>query len=477
MFLDPGLEVLLDVLQPLALGLRHELVAEPEGDEADAAVDPEGAGAAGRFDQQQEGQGDDEVEGPVRHRPQPGRLAAHRQRVDLGVDQPEDRPEADREGGDVGHQADDRDHRGQGAATAADEGGAEREQRDHHPGDADHQHRPPPGPVQQPQRQDREADVDDADPDRGQDRPGRGVDAGEFDDRRRVVDDRVDPGHLLQDRQPDADEQSRFDHRLQQLAPGPGLVVEALLDLLQLEVDRVRIVDPDLRQHRPRREVVAAHHQPARALRHPQHPEGQGQRRHAAEPEHPAPVLAVVEGEPDQVGDEDADRHRQLEEADQAAAALRRRHLGDVDGGGGGGEPDRDADHHPGDDQHLDPRRGGAAQRADDEDRRRDQDHQPPPVGVGRRPGDRGPADRPDRDRGDHHPLGEAAEVEVLLDEEQGAGDDPGVVAEQQAAEPRDRGREDHIAPRSARRRLRSQAHPVQDRISPRGRGPAPSQG
>jgi hypothetical protein len=111
--------------------------------------------------------------------------------------------------------------------------------------------------------------------------------------------------------------------------------------------------------------IVAAHHQPARALRHPQHAEAERQRRHAAEAEHPAPAFDVVEGEPDQVGDEDADRHRQLEEADQAPATLRRRHLGDVDRGGGGGEADRDADHDPGDDEHPDPRRRGARQSAD----------------------------------------------------------------------------------------------------------------
>ncbi|HEX2706729.1 MAG TPA: hypothetical protein VHM66_01815 [Solirubrobacterales bacterium] len=189
-----------------------------------------------------------------------------------------------------------------------------------------------PAAVEQPQREDGEADVEDADADRGQDRAGRGVDAGDFDDRRRAVDDGVDAGHLLQDREPDPDEQRRFHHRLQQLAPGPRLVVEALLDLFQLDVDRVGVVDTDLRQRRPRREVVAGHHQPARALRHPQHPEAERQRRHTAEAQHPTPALAVVECEADQIGDEDPDRDRQLEEADQAPAALRRRHLGDVDG-------------------------------------------------------------------------------------------------------------------------------------------------
>ena len=64
---------------------------------------------------------------------------------------------------------------------------------------------------------------------RGEDRAGGGIDPGEFNDRRRVVDDRVDAGHLLQDRQSDPDHQRRFDHGLPQLAPAAGLLVKALL--------------------------------------------------------------------------------------------------------------------------------------------------------------------------------------------------------------------------------------------------------
>jgi hypothetical protein len=322
--------------------------------------------------------------------------------------------------------------------------------RDRHARDADHQQGAAPGSVEQAQRDHGHRDVDDADADRGEDRPGRGVDAGEFDDRRRVVDDRVDPGHLLQDRQPDADHQRRFDHRLQQLAPGAGLVVDALFDLLDLAIDRVRVVDADLRQRRPGGEVVAGHHQPARALRHPQHAEGERQRRYHAEAEHPAPAFDAVEGEADQVGDEDADRDRQLEEADQAATTLRRRHLGDVDGGGGRGEADRNADHDAGDDQDLDARCGGAGQGTDNEDGRGEQDHQPPAVAVGGGPGEGCAADGPDRHRGHDQALSEAAEVEVALEEEQRPGDDPGVVAEEQPAEAGDRRRQYDVAPRSA---------------------------
>ena len=182
----------------------------------------------------------------------------------------------------------------------------------------------------------------------------------------------------------------------------------------------------------------------------------------------------MVEGEADEVGDEDADRHRQLEEADQPTTALRWRHLGDVDGGGGGGEADRHADHDTGDDQHLDAGRCGAGQGADDEHRGGEQDHQPPPVAVGCWPGERGPGHGADRHRRDHQALRKAAEVEIGLDEEQRPGDDTGVVAEQQPAEPGDRSRQHHIAARPPPGRLKTVAHPAGTVYRSRGRDNSP---
>ena len=149
----------------------------------------------------------------------------------------------------------------------------------------------------------------------------------------------------------------------------------------------------------------------------------------------------------------------QLEEADQAAAALRRRHLGDVDGRGGRGEADRDADHDPREHQQLDPLRGGAGEGADDEDDRGEQDHQPAAVAVGGGAGDRGARDGADRDGGDDQALGEAAEAEVVLDEEQRRGDDAGVVAEQQPAEAGDRRRQHDVSACASPRGLQTVAH------------------
>ena len=139
------------------------------------------------------------------------------------------------------------------------------------------------------------SDVDDADPDRGEDRPRRGVDAGELDDRRRVVDDRVDAGHLLQDRQPDADHQRRFapsacSSSLQ--APGFSSTLSLISSSSRSIVSgsSTRIFASVARAC----VVVADHHQPARALRHPQHPDGERQRRQRAEAEHPAPAFDVA---------------------------------------------------------------------------------------------------------------------------------------------------------------------------------------
>jgi hypothetical protein len=91
-------------------------------------------------------------------------------------------------------------------------------------------------------------------------------------------------------------------------------------------------------------------------------------------------------------------------------------------------------------------RRRRAQSRTDDEDDRRGDDRATAPKPVSRLSGNGGAEDRADRHRADDHPLLEAAEIEVALDEEQRAGDDPRVVAEEQPAEARDRRRGDDVA-------------------------------
>ena len=89
----------------------------------------------------------------------------------------------------------------------------------------------------------------------------------------------------------------------------------------------------------------------------------------------------------------------------------------------------------------------------------RAEDHQPPPVLVGRRPGVGGAEDGADRNRGDDQSLFEAAQAEVVLDEEQSPGDDAGVVAEEEPAETGDGRGQNYVAARPSPRRLKLVAH------------------
>ena len=101
--------------------------------------------------------------------------------------------------------------------------------------------------------------------------------------------------------------------------------------------------------------------------------------------------------------------------------------------------------------------------------RGRDEDHQPAAVAVGGLAGEGGAQDRADRDRRDHHALLEAAQVQVVADEQQRAGDDARVVAEEEAAEPGDRGREDDVALRACFAESSTLAGPYTTRGAPKG--------
>ena len=82
-----------------------------------------------------------------------------------------------------------------------------------------------------------------------------------------------------------------------------------------------------------------------------------------------------------------------------------------------------------------------------------------PPVGVGEATGEPGAGDGSNRNRGDHQSRLEARQPEVRLDEEQGAGDDANVIAEQQAAEACDRRRQHHRALGASRLHLDDRVH------------------
>jgi hypothetical protein len=163
-------------------------------------------------------------------------------------------------------------------------------------------------------------------------------------------------------------------------------------------------------------------------------------RRDRGQAEHQPPVLAGRQSVVDQVGGEDAGGDGQLIEADHSPANPGRDDLADVQRHDHRCRADRQPDDNPGRDQ--DPVAGGEGgeHHPGDEKSRRAQHRGPPADPVG------DPACRQRSDQGpDQQDAGQQFLVEgrqagkVLADEQQRPGDDPGVVAEQQAAEGGDR--------------------------------------
>src|ERR1700761_2716509 len=99
-------DLLGDLLQGPVLGLRQAEGEEDDRGDAEARVEPEGALDRDRPGQGEEERAYEEVGLPVGHGRDRHRRASLLQREDLGDHQPEDRPEPDREGGDVDDQAD-----------------------------------------------------------------------------------------------------------------------------------------------------------------------------------------------------------------------------------------------------------------------------------------------------------------------------------------------------------------------------------
>ena len=104
--------------------------------------------------------------------------------------------------------------------------------------------------------------------------------------------------------------------------------------------------------------VSAREREPARASRknraRPRRVRAPARRRE----EHPAPTVDRRERVVDEVGKEDADRDRKLEQRDKAAAAAFRRDLRDIDRDDRRGQPDRNPENRAPGDQHVDA--GGA---------------------------------------------------------------------------------------------------------------------
>ena len=135
-------------------------------------------------------------------------------------------------------------------------------------------------------------------------------------------------------------------------------------------------------------------------------------------------------------------RHdHQLVDRDHAAAAFGGRHLGEVERDGRSRGPDAETQQDPGGHHDTDVRCRRAAQRADEEQAAAHEQRPLAAERVGQLPAEQrtdGGAgeEQHAHDRG----LGRRAEVQVVAHVEQGAGDDPGVVAEQETAQCRDDG-------------------------------------
>ncbi len=259
---------------------------------------------------------------------------------------------------------------------------------------------------------------------------------------RPVVNHRVDAGKLLQRSQPDADKEREFDgglaQRLEAGNPrGRGLANDLLLgerlvrSVNAREIAASVLVAPGLKQI-------------ARTFRHEEHARNQDRRGHDGQPQHPAPRFVARERVVHDKRAEDADRDRELVKRNQRAANLRGRDFRDVERRDDRGDADPDADHEAGDEQRHDLGRKRRPDRARAEDDARHEQRRSASDPVGQVAG----GDRTQNAAGKHDADREfrerPSESEVFGDEENGAGDDAGVVPEQQAAQRGNRRHEQH---------------------------------
>jgi len=156
---------------------------------------------------------------------------------------------------------------------------------------------------------------------------------------------------------------------------------------------------------------------------------------------HPGPaVRPFTEQVIDQVGDQDADGDHELVQGDQGSAQSGRGYFRNVQGDGEGGRADGQPEGAPPDHEQPDPGRQAGGQGAQKKDGRRPHDDPAPAEAIGQSAAESRAQDGPDQDRTDDQFLGQGAEAEILADEQQGSGYDPGVEPEQQSANGRYQG-------------------------------------
>jgi hypothetical protein len=163
--------------------------------------------------------------------------------------------------------------------------------------------------------------------------------------------------------------------------------------------------------------------------------------------EHQPPVLAGRQPVVDQVGGEDAGGDGQLVEADHGAADPRRDDLADVQRHDHRRGADRQPNDDAGGDQDAVTGGKGGEHHPGDEESRRAQHRGPAACPVGDPPArQRADQGSDQQDAGEQFLVEGRQAGEVLADEQQRPGDDPGVVAEQQPAERSDRRAEKDMA-------------------------------
>jgi CarD family transcriptional regulator len=183
--------------------------------------------------------------------------------------------------------------------------------------------------------------------------------------------------------------------------------------------------------------------EPARRLRHAQHPDEEGRGRQGADGEHDAPDAVEVperraEDRVDHERRELPDDDRDLVAPRERAADLVRRELGEVHGHDGGRAAHREAQQHAAHHEHLEHRGDHHDDGAEEEEDREREDRRAPAAGVGDASAHERAERRREHERRGRDALGDRREPELLRHRQQRAVDDAGVVAEEQATEARD---------------------------------------
>ena len=262
----------------------------------------------------------------------------------------------------------------------------------------------------------------------------------ELEDRGRVIDHRVDPGHLLQGGEHDADDQRHAEFPLEQGGEARPLAGEIYGHVVEFGIDVMVRRPVDAPHGGARLRAAAPHHQPARARRHQQNAGAEGEGGDRAQAEHPAPPAGIGEGVIDEVGGENPNRHRELVQRDERAADRGGSDFRQVERRDEGGDADRPADEDAARDQPADRLCCGGGKRAKHEHRRGDDDEPAAAVAIGEGAAHGSADNRAGKGDAGDHLLQAGGQREFPLEIKDGSGNGARIVAEQHSAERADQG-------------------------------------